>query len=150
MRLGTIDPQNLVAETVKPKQMPPASEGFIGIKSNGSPEQFCHAWKCPDVSPDVPKKGSDASISSRIAHRISRRLSHKLQYPCIGWRLRDGGPSVCGEGLKDKEIRIVQRLMTRGSLTNMASIKLTLHTLLMSSEVYFEMHLTDYNCACNE
>lgn len=30
-----------------------------------------------------------------------------------------------------------------GSMTNMASIKLTLHTLLMSSEVYFEMHLAD-------
>lgn len=56
MRLGTIDPPSYVAETVIPKQMPPASEGFIGIKTNGSPEQFCHAWKCPDLSPDVPER----------------------------------------------------------------------------------------------
>lgn len=48
-----------------------------------------------------------------------------------------------GEGFEAHEMCIVQSLMTRDSMTNMASIKLTLYTLLMSSEVYFEMHLAD-------
>lgn len=58
---------------------------------------------------------------------------------------------MCGEGFEDNEIRIVQRPMTRGSMTNMASIKQILHTLLMSLEVVcFEVHLADSNCAYNE